>query len=62
MNPEEFDNKLKKSFERENWPPKEELWQNISSQLDQKSKFNFWWVFTISAILIGMFSVDFDVS
>lgn len=53
MNLEEFDNKLKKSFERENLPPKEELWQNISKQLDQKSRFNFWWVFTISAILIG---------
>ena len=62
MNPEEFDNKLKKSFERENWPPKEELWQNISSQLDQKSKFNFWWVFTIYAILIGIIIIGQQLS
>jgi hypothetical protein len=62
MNPEEFDNKLKKSFERENLPPKEELWQNISSQLDQKSKFNFWWVFTVSAILIGIIIIGQQLS
>jgi hypothetical protein len=64
MNPEEFDNKLKKTFESENLPPKEEMWQNISSQLDQKAKLNFWWVFTVSAILIGMIIVgqQFSVS
>lgn len=62
MNREEFDNKLKKSFERENLPPKEELWQNISSQLDQKSKFNFWWVFTFSAILIGIIIIGQQLS
>ncbi len=43
MSPEEFDNKLKSAFQDEYLPPKEQLWANISSQLEPKAKTPFWY-------------------
>lgn len=43
MSPEEFDNRLKSSFQDEFLPPKDLLWQNISQRLDQNAKKPFWY-------------------
>lgn len=42
MSPEEFDNRLRSSFQDEYLPPKENLWVNISGKLDQKAKKPVW--------------------
>jgi hypothetical protein len=43
MSPEEFDNRLKSSFQDEFLPPKDQLWQNIGQRLDQSAKKPFWY-------------------
>lgn len=60
MSPEEFDNRLKSSFQDEYLPPKENLWVNISTSLDQKAKTPVWhWLlpvlvaFSVSIIWLG---------
>lgn len=42
MSPEEFDNRLRASFKDEYLPPKEQLWQNINTRLDQKPAGSVW--------------------
>ncbi len=60
MSPEEFDNRLKSAFQDENLPPKEQLWANISSQLEPKAKTPFWYwllpaivVVTVAVVWVG---------
>lgn len=60
MSPEEFDNRLRSSFQEEYLPPKENLWVNISGKLDQKAKMPVWqWllpviiVATVAILWIG---------
>jgi hypothetical protein len=43
MSPEEFDNRLKSSFQDEYLPPKDQLWQNINQRLDANAKMPFWY-------------------
>ncbi len=51
MNPEEFDNRLKSSFQDEYLPPKDQLWQNINHRLNMKAKRPFWhWL--VPAIIV----------
>ena len=53
MSPEEFDNRLRSTFKDEYLPPKEQLWQNINSRLDEKPKNTAWfWAIPIAVILI----------
>ena len=60
MSPEEFDNRLKSAFQDENLPHKEQLWANISSQLEPKAKTPFWYwllpaivVVTVAVVWVG---------
>lgn len=60
MSPEEFDNRLKSAFQDENLPPREQLWANISSQLEPKAKTPFWYwllpaivVLTVAVVWVG---------
>jgi hypothetical protein len=54
MSPEEFDNRLKSAFQDENLLPKEQLWANISSQLEPKAKTPFWyWLLPATVVVIG---------
>jgi len=43
MSPEEFDNRLKSSFQDEFVPPNDQLWQNLNKHLDQSAKKPFWY-------------------
>jgi hypothetical protein len=43
MSPEEFDNRLRSSFNDEFAPPKEHLWHNINTRLDQKARKPVWY-------------------
>ncbi|MEZ4803953.1 MAG: hypothetical protein R2852_00295 [Bacteroidia bacterium] len=57
MSPEEFDNRLKSSFQDEYLPPKEHLWANISEKLDRKARKPLWYwllpvLIVVSASLI----------
>jgi hypothetical protein len=57
MNPEEFDRRLRKSFNKENLPPREDLWENIASKIETKPKRGFWF-FTIPVLAsIFLFSM-----
>ena len=56
MSPEEFDNRLKSAFQDENLPPKEQLWANISSQLEPKAKTPFWY-WLLPAIITATIAV-----
>jgi hypothetical protein len=52
MSREEFDNRLRSSFQDENLPPAEHLWVNISEKLENKAKMPYWyWVLPVLAIL-----------
>jgi hypothetical protein len=56
MSPEEFDNRLKSAFQDENLPPREQLWANISSQLEPKAKTPFWY-WLLPAIVVATVAV-----
>lgn len=56
MSPEEFDNRLQSAFKDEYYPPKEQLWANISSKLEPKAKTPFWnWLLpALLAVTVGV--------
>jgi hypothetical protein len=56
MSPEEFDNRLKSAFQDEYLPPKEQLWANISSQLEPKAKTPFWY-WLLPAIIVATVAI-----
>ncbi len=58
MNPEEFDKTLKNTFKNEYLPPREDLWNNISTQLDDKKKMSYW-LLLIPLVLISIGSLFF---
>lgn len=54
MSPEEFDNRLRSSFNDEFVPPKEHLWHNINTRLDQKAKRPVWfWLAPIAIVAVA---------
>lgn len=54
MSPEEFDNRLRSSFNDEFVPPKEHLWHNINTRLDQKAKKPVWyWLSPVAIVAIA---------
>lgn len=57
MSPEEFDNRLRSTFKDENLPPREHLWQNISTNLDMKQGSGtvwYWMTPVLIAFIAGM--------
>lgn len=55
MSPEEFDNRLRSTFKDEYLPPREHLWQNINTRLEQKqgTGANWYW---LAPLLIAVVS------
>ncbi len=54
MSPEEFDNRLRSSFNDEFVPPKEHLWHNINTRLDQQAKRPVWhWLAPVAIVAIA---------
>ena len=54
MSPEEFDNRLRSSFNDEFVPPKEHLWQNINTRLDQQTKRPVWyWLAPLAIVAVA---------
>jgi cytoskeletal protein RodZ len=53
MSPEEFDNRLKSSFQDEYLPPKDQLWQNINQRLDANAKKPFWYWLVPALIVVS---------
>lgn len=52
MSPEEFDNRLKSSFQDEHLPPKEHLWVNVSGKLDLQAKKPVWhWLLPLTIVV-----------
>jgi hypothetical protein len=58
MNPEEFDKRLKQAFKTENLIPKEDLWENIASQIQPNQKKGFWHFLTPFMIIAVISSVS----
>ncbi|MDP2174667.1 MAG: hypothetical protein Q8K70_02020 [Bacteroidota bacterium] len=55
MNPEEFDRRLKKAFNKENLQPKEDLWEHIASKIEPKQKKGIW--FYILPVIATLFTI-----
>lgn len=54
MSPEEFDNRLRSSFNDEFVPPKEHLWRNIDTRLDQQTKKPVWyWLAPLAIVAVA---------
>lgn len=54
MSPEEFDNRLRSSFKDEFVPPKEHLWRNIDTRLDQQTKKPVWyWLVPLAIVAVA---------
>lgn len=54
MSPEEFDNRLRSSFNDEFVPPKEHLWRNIDTRLDQQTKKPVWyWLVPLAIVAVA---------
>ncbi len=51
MSQEEFDRKLKQTFEDEYYPPAEHLWNNIDKRINQPKKKYFWWWIAPAALI-----------
>lgn len=58
MNQEEFDRRLKKTFNNEFAPPKEELWENIASRINPKRRFPLW-LFILPVAIVLLASLPF---
>jgi len=58
MNQEEFDRRLKKTFNNEFIPPKEELWENIASRINPKRRFPLW-LFIVPVAIVLLASLSF---